>query len=340
MSRDVRAPSSRDLASHHVMSRPLVIALALSFFATPAFAQQRLSSVEQSLQYSGALAGDAGPASLNWIDEGQRLSYTTTNAQTNRPEVRGYDAGADGWVKLDVVTRLTYRVGRELPGEVVDAVLGRIVTTNGLPRLAPDDEFWALALHCLLDRGAVPPPLMTEKAVVEGVRHGRRMCDLFREEHRPVDVLGGLIGIAEQPQIQARYRPGADARIVPAIDQGVRAVSCRAVESKTLLRVLSRDGELAEPGVDRRRGVVGLQAQLVVVLLLGDAEQLVAKLARPVHFRPRYVEQPQPVHDLEALAAVAEGPAQLLGAVICLRRLRCRPSSRDEQGRAERGLKT
>jgi dipeptidyl-peptidase-4 len=81
MSRDVRATN-----------RPVVIALALSLFAAPVVAQQRLTSVEQSLQYSGALAGDAGPASLNWIDEGRRFSYTTTNAQTNRPEVRGYDA--------------------------------------------------------------------------------------------------------------------------------------------------------------------------------------------------------------------------------------------------------
>jgi dipeptidyl-peptidase-4 len=55
-------------------------------------AQERLTTVEQSLQFSGALSGRGGPPSLNWIDEGRRYSYTTTNAQTRAPEVRGYDA--------------------------------------------------------------------------------------------------------------------------------------------------------------------------------------------------------------------------------------------------------
>jgi dipeptidyl-peptidase-4 len=54
-------------------------------------AQQRLGSVEESLGVSGRLAGRAGPASLNWIDEGRRFSYTTVNPQTRQPQVRGYD---------------------------------------------------------------------------------------------------------------------------------------------------------------------------------------------------------------------------------------------------------
>ncbi|MBM4183381.1 MAG: S9 family peptidase [Gemmatimonadetes bacterium] len=61
-------------------------------FASGLTAQQRLASVEQSLGFSGALAGRAGPASLNWIDDGRRFSYTVTNPQTRRSEVRGYDA--------------------------------------------------------------------------------------------------------------------------------------------------------------------------------------------------------------------------------------------------------
>ena len=75
------------------MGRSGVLTLALVWMgASVLSAQQRLTSVEQSLQFSGALAGRGGPPSLNWIDEGRRFSYTTTNAQTNRPEVRGYDA--------------------------------------------------------------------------------------------------------------------------------------------------------------------------------------------------------------------------------------------------------
>jgi thymidylate kinase len=67
-----------------------------------------------------------------------------------------YDPARDDWTKLDVVTRLAFRSGGELPVEMVDALLGRSVTDGPCVRLQPDDEFWALVLHCLLDRGSVP----------------------------------------------------------------------------------------------------------------------------------------------------------------------------------------
>ncbi|MSR20588.1 MAG: S9 family peptidase [Gemmatimonadetes bacterium] len=54
-------------------------------------AQQRISSVEESLGVSGQLSGRAGPASLNWIDQGRRFSYTAVDPQSRRPQVRGYD---------------------------------------------------------------------------------------------------------------------------------------------------------------------------------------------------------------------------------------------------------
>lgn len=136
----------------------------------------------------------------------------------------GYDAGADGWVKLDVVTRLTYRVGRELPGEVVDAVLGRIVTTNGLPRLAPDDEFWALALHCLLDRGAVPPHHLERLAELASPEPGGPLRLALRAEETAAAVVAcaaardepGLLALRDElaaalprPSAPHRLRAGA-----------------------------------------------------------------------------------------------------------------------------------
>jgi thymidylate kinase len=68
-----------------------------------------------------------------------------------------YDQPARAWVKLDVVSRLEYQSGARLPETVVDDVLSRTIRVGGLARLAPDDEFWALLLHCLLDRGSVAP---------------------------------------------------------------------------------------------------------------------------------------------------------------------------------------
>jgi len=74
----------------------LVVTLALAS-AVPLWAQERIGSVEEALSVSGRLAGRAGPAGVNWIDQGRRYSYTLMNAQTRRPEVRGYDpeSGSD-----------------------------------------------------------------------------------------------------------------------------------------------------------------------------------------------------------------------------------------------------
>ena len=74
------------------MRAQLGIALTIAFVGTSTLtAQQRISSVEESLGVSGQLSGRAGPASLNWIDQGRRFSYTAVDPQTRRPQVRGYD---------------------------------------------------------------------------------------------------------------------------------------------------------------------------------------------------------------------------------------------------------
>jgi len=54
-------------------------------------------------------------------------------------------------LKLDVVTELAFGPHATLRTDAAEAVLARQVA--GLP--APADEFWALLLHVLLDRGAV-----------------------------------------------------------------------------------------------------------------------------------------------------------------------------------------
>ncbi len=66
-----------------------------------------------------------------------------------------YDETHDRWVKLDTVSRFAYRSGRQLPDRMVGSALARRTRVGGAWRLSPDDEFWALILHCLLDRGSV-----------------------------------------------------------------------------------------------------------------------------------------------------------------------------------------
>jgi hypothetical protein len=71
---------------------------------------------------------------------------------------------------------------------------------------------------------------------------------------------------------------------------------------------------------------MGLDAKIIVVLLLGQSEQLVIQLAAPVYFPSCPMNGPQARYDLEALAVSAEASAQLFGTGICLLRFCCRPT--------------
>ena len=79
------------------LSRSL-LTLVLVAAALPLEAQQkqRLSSIEEAMRASSALSGRSGPRSVNWIDEGERFSFTTTNPETRQPEIRRYDPATQG----------------------------------------------------------------------------------------------------------------------------------------------------------------------------------------------------------------------------------------------------
>ena len=67
-----------------------------------------------------------------------------------------YDAGEDGWVKLDVVTELAFGRYQELELGGGAGCLERRRAIRGLAVLTADDGFWTLVLHCLLDGGGFP----------------------------------------------------------------------------------------------------------------------------------------------------------------------------------------
>jgi thymidylate kinase len=71
---------------------------------------------------------------------------------------RTYDETTDAWLTLDIVTELAFGPGAwlALPGAARTVLEGRRPDADAW-RLKPDDAFWALLLHDLLDRGNVPP---------------------------------------------------------------------------------------------------------------------------------------------------------------------------------------
>lgn len=66
-----------------------------------------------------------------------------------------YDAAADRWLKLDVVTELAYGPGYALATRAEDECLARRTRVDGIPLLSADDAFWSLILHRLVDKGDV-----------------------------------------------------------------------------------------------------------------------------------------------------------------------------------------
>jgi thymidylate kinase len=67
-----------------------------------------------------------------------------------------YDEQTGHWLELDVVSELSFGRHQELATSAAEACLAARVRDEPLWRLAPDDEFWALLLHYLLDKDTVP----------------------------------------------------------------------------------------------------------------------------------------------------------------------------------------
>jgi len=65
-----------------------------------------------------------------------------------------HDEARASRVKLDVVTQLAYGRYQELRTAAAGGCLARRRYVGALALLSPDDAFWALLLHCMLDREA------------------------------------------------------------------------------------------------------------------------------------------------------------------------------------------
>lgn len=67
-----------------------------------------------------------------------------------------YFENDDVWVKLDLVTDISFGRYQELRTGVAEGVLARRHNAKGVWLAAADDAFWLLLLHCLLDKGRFP----------------------------------------------------------------------------------------------------------------------------------------------------------------------------------------
>lgn len=68
-----------------------------------------------------------------------------------------YDPSEDQWIKLDVVTELSFGPCFAFRTKAAHGCLIRRQRDGPLHTLAPDDAFWTLLLHCMFDKGRFSP---------------------------------------------------------------------------------------------------------------------------------------------------------------------------------------
>ncbi len=127
------------------------------------------------------------------------------------------DRAGGGWLKLDLVTQLAYGRHPAVPSHLEPGCLDRARPVGSVRLLDPTDQFWTVALHCLLDKGFVSP-----RRVVE-------LTELVTALARPS---------AGERHLAERLGPDAPDRIVAAVT---------ASDWPALLAVGGHDGADAGP---------------------------------------------------------------------------------------------
>lgn len=133
-----------------------------------------------------------------------------------------YDRASDQWLKLDLDAEISYGRYEELPTGVESACLARRERIGHAWALAPDDTFWALLLHCLLDKRGFRPDHQRElEAVVNQARDDgtlamvvARYCPVGWSPRHMLDAVevgdwGGLLSIAADVERRWRAEVGA-----------------------------------------------------------------------------------------------------------------------------------
>ncbi len=92
----------------------------------------------------------------------------------------GYHLPTDQWIKLDMVTDLSYGPYFGFETRAETECLTRRQRDGKMFMLAPDDAFWTLLLHCLLDEGAFPAqPVARLQQLAKVARTDSLLCQVI-----------------------------------------------------------------------------------------------------------------------------------------------------------------
>lgn len=186
----------------------------------------------------------------------------------------GYDAERGEWLKLDLVAELEFGAHHALRCEGAARCLERRVRVDGVPLLAPDDRFFALLLHCLLDRGRIERGHGASLAELAHGELGGSMLARAVERALPPDwALADLARCAREGDWPALER------LAGPLARGLRARGLASLLRSLRNRLLRR---LAKPLTAlRRRGL-----RVAVLGVDGAGKSTVAKALEERFFFP------------------------------------------------------
>jgi hypothetical protein len=104
------------------------------------------------------LVSHADSARLQRVLEGLGVVRMPTAATATQALFLAYHPSTDRWIILHVVTEMSYGPHSVLRTRAEQGCLARRQRRGAMTLLAPDDAFWALLLHCLVDKGSVALP--------------------------------------------------------------------------------------------------------------------------------------------------------------------------------------
>lgn len=165
----------------------------------------------------------------------------------------GYAPEDDRWVKLDVVTELAFGPGFAVKTGLAEGILDRRIRDGGVALLAPDDAFWSLLLHLVLDKDEVGK---RRWAALAARAVGTRSEPPWRGV---VAALAGDPAVADAlPRLVASGDPALVADVVGSMRRRAAATSVRAGRTSGIPRALAGPidrwaerlrGFLARPGL-------------------------------------------------------------------------------------------
>jgi thymidylate kinase len=130
----------------------------------------------------------------------------SSSARCSRFSFIGYHPPTQTWIVLDIATDLAYGPAADFQTHAAAGCLARRLRTGKLYVLAPDDAFWALLMHCMLDKGNFAD------------RHVRRLQELV-DGARTDSPLARRVALAcpqgwDAAQILERVRRGEWSKLV------------------------------------------------------------------------------------------------------------------------------